>query len=94
MTIKDLQTHRNLTLISPFFIVKDLQASIAYYIERMGFRARLPGSGRRRVLRPREPRWDRARHEWARWDAYIYTLDPDTLFDELKERGSTSMGDR
>jgi hypothetical protein len=22
------------------------------------------------------------RHGWARWDAYIDTLDPDTLFDE------------
>ncbi len=27
------------------------------------------------------------RHEWARWDAYIYTLDPDTLFDEFNQRG-------
>lgn len=28
---------RNLASISPFFIVKDLQASIAHYIERFGF---------------------------------------------------------
>jgi hypothetical protein len=27
------------------------------------------------------------RHEWARWDAYIYTLDPDALFDEFSQRG-------
>ena len=27
----------NLTSISPFFIVKDLQVSIAHYIERFGF---------------------------------------------------------
>ena len=27
------------------------------------------------------------RHPWARWDAYIYTLDPDTLFDEFRQRG-------
>ena len=28
---------RNLASISPFFIVKDLQASIAHYRERLGF---------------------------------------------------------
>ena len=28
---------RNLASISPFFIVKDLQVSIAHYIERFGF---------------------------------------------------------
>jgi len=33
------------------------------------------------------PRPNRTRHEWARWDAYIYTLDPDTLFNEFKQRG-------
>jgi hypothetical protein len=27
------------------------------------------------------------RHPWARWDAYIYTLDPDSLFDEFRQRG-------
>ena len=25
----------------------------------------------------------------ARWDAYIYTLDPDALFDEFKQRGAS-----
>ena len=34
---------RNLASISPFFIVKDLQASIAYYIERMGFQLDFQG---------------------------------------------------
>ena len=33
------------------------------------------------------PSPNRTRHEWARWDAYIYTLDPDTLFNEFKGRG-------
>jgi uncharacterized protein (TIGR02145 family) len=27
------------------------------------------------------------RHEWARWDAYIYTADPDMLFEEYRSRG-------
>jgi hypothetical protein len=29
------------------------------------------------------------RHEWARWDAYIYALDPDPLFAEFKQRGAS-----
>ena len=94
---------RNLASISPFFIVKDLQASIAYYIERMGFQLDFQGPDDdvyyghvsrdgigimlKAILPDVLPRPNHTRHEWARWDAYIYTLDPDTLFDELKERG-------
>ncbi len=33
----------NLASISPFFIVKDLQASIAHYIERFGFQLDFQG---------------------------------------------------
>ncbi|HEY1264914.1 MAG TPA: VOC family protein [Terriglobales bacterium] len=25
---------------------------------------------------------NRSRHEWARWDAYVYTPDPDSLYEE------------
>jgi hypothetical protein len=32
-------TTRNVVSISPFFIVKDLQVSVAFYRERLGFRA-------------------------------------------------------
>ncbi len=34
---KDDKANRNLASISPFFIVKDLQVSVSYYIERLGF---------------------------------------------------------
>ncbi len=34
---------RNLTSISPFFIVNDLQASISHYIERFGFQLDFQG---------------------------------------------------
>lgn len=94
---------RNLVSINPFFIVKDLQASIAYYIERLGFHLDFQGPdgdpyyGRvsrdgigimlKAILPDVLPRPNRTRHEWARWDAYIYTLDPDALFDEYKKRG-------
>ena len=29
------------------------------------------------------------RHEWARWDAYVYTSEPDELFEEYRSRGIT-----
>ena len=95
---------RNLASISPFFIVKDLQASIDYYIERMGFQLDFqgPDDGRpfygqvsrdgiaiflKKISPDVLPCPNHTRHEWARWDAYIYTVDPDALFRELKQRG-------
>src|SRR5205085_267302 len=96
-------TTRNLVSISPFFIVKDLQASIRYYVERLGFQLDFQGpeddpyyAGVKRdgvgimlkaILPEVLPSPNHTRHEWARWDAYIYTLDPDTLFDEFRRHG-------
>ena len=99
------ETSRNLVSISPFFIVKDLQASIAHYIERFGFQLDFQGpeddvyygqvrrDGIAIMLKTIDPevlpRPNHTRHPWARWDAYIYTRDPDTLFDEFRERGAS-----
>lgn len=96
---------RNLVAISPFFIVKDLQASIRYYVERLGFTVEFQGppddvyyagvtrDGIGIMLKTIAPGVlpcpNHTRHEWARWDAYIYTLDPDTLFAEFRQRGVT-----
>ena len=96
---------RNLVSISPFFIVQDLQASIAFYRERLGFQVDFQGppddvyyAGVSRdgvgimlkAITPEVlPRPNHTRHEWARWDAYIYTLDPDPLFDEFRQCGVT-----
>src|SRR3989454_5115729 len=96
---------RNLASISPFFIVKDLQVSISYYIERLGFQLDFQGpddgpyyAGVSRdgigimlkaILPDVLPQPNHTRHEWARWDAYIYTLDPDALFDEFSQRGAS-----
>src|SRR6267143_3026373 len=94
-----------LASISPFFIVKDLQASISHYIERFGFQLDFQGPPDdvyyghvsrdgigimlKAILPDVLPCPNHSRHEWARWDAYIYTLDPDSLFDEFKRRGAS-----
>lgn len=101
----DESTIRNLESISPFFIVKDLQASIAYYIERFGFQLDFQGpeddpyyasvtrdgvSVMLKAIAPDvPPQPNHTRHKWARWDAYVYTLDPDALFEEFNQRGAT-----
>jgi len=96
---------RNLASISPFFIVKDLQTSIAYYRERLGFELDFQGpegdvyyagvsrDGIGIMLKAITPDVlpcpNHTRHEWARWDAYVYTLHPDVLFDEFSQRGAS-----
>jgi hypothetical protein len=102
---KDEGAKRNLESISPFFIVKDLQVSISYYIERLGFQLDFQGPADgpfyarvsrddigimlKAVLPDVLPQPNHTRHEWARWDAYIYTLDPDTLYDEFSQRDAS-----
>jgi catechol 2,3-dioxygenase-like lactoylglutathione lyase family enzyme len=97
--------HENLASITPFFIVTDLQASIAHYRDRLGFQLDFQGPPdeayyaqvRRdsaaimlKVIAPEvAPRPNHTRHETARWDAYIYTLDPDPLYTELRQRGAS-----
>jgi catechol 2,3-dioxygenase-like lactoylglutathione lyase family enzyme len=94
--------NRNLVSICPFFIVKDLQASIAFYRDRLGFQVDFQGpegdvyyAGVSRdgigimlktILPDVLPCPNHTRHPWARWDAYIYTLDPDPLFEEFRSR--------
>lgn len=96
---------RNLTAINPFFIVDDLRASISYYVQQLGFQLDFQGPGDEpyygrvsrdgigimlKAIRPDvRPRPNRTRHEWARWDAYISTLDPDTLCAEFRQRGAS-----
>jgi len=103
MSDRDEEAKRNLVSITPFFIVKDLQTSITYYRERLGFQLDFQGPGDnpyyakvsrdgigimlKAILPDVLPCPNHTRHEWARWDAYIYTTDPDAIFDEFSQRG-------
>jgi catechol 2,3-dioxygenase-like lactoylglutathione lyase family enzyme len=95
----------NLAAIWPSFIVADLNASIAYYVDKLGFEVRYIGPdgdpffaivGRedisimlKAVAPDIKPIPHHTRHEWAPWDAYIYTVQPDLLFQEYHANGLT-----
>ena len=102
---KDKEANKNLASISPFFIVKDLQVSISYYIDRLGFQLDFQGpddgpfwagvsrDGIGIMLKAIAPDVlpcpNHTRHEWAPPDAHIYSIDPDALFDEFSRRGAS-----
>jgi catechol 2,3-dioxygenase-like lactoylglutathione lyase family enzyme len=93
----------NLNFIWPFFIVENLETSIAFYTDKLGFEIRFIGPdgdpfwaivGRDNIsimlkaIAPGiKPVPNHTRHEWARWDAYISATDPDALFEEFQKTG-------
>jgi catechol 2,3-dioxygenase-like lactoylglutathione lyase family enzyme len=102
---KNEETKRNLASIRPSFIVKDLQASITYYRDRLGFQLDFQGPDEgpfwagvsrdgigimlKAVGSDVPPIPNHTRHEWAPPDAHIYSMDPDALFDEFSRRGAS-----
>ena len=96
-------TQAPLGFIAPFLIVRDVIPSIAFYKDRLGFAvaflgpddrpyfAMLERDGVRLMLKaitPEvQPTPNPSRHQWARWDAYVYTPDPDALAEEFTSRG-------
>lgn len=95
----------NLTQIWPFFIVESLKVSVSFYVEKLGFEIRHIGPdenpywaivGRDNIsimlkgIAPDiKPVPNHTRHEWAAWDAYISTKDPDALFEEYRSNEVT-----
>ena len=87
-------------LISPCFIVRNTPASLAFYRDRLGFTVTHQDDPVEPVLGivqrggamlmfkdvgvPALP--NSRRHEWARWDAYLYVPDPDALAAEFSSR--------
>ena len=93
----------NLTYISPSFIVSNINDSVSFYVNMLGFEVRYIGPegdpffaivGRenisimlKAIAADIKPIPNHTRHPWARLDAYISVVDPDTLFEEYSSRG-------
>ncbi|HKS74706.1 MAG TPA: VOC family protein, partial [Terriglobales bacterium] len=90
--------------ISPFFIVSNVDQSIAFYRDRLGFETRfqepdcnpffaiIGRGGVQLFLKSNQgvtPLPNAKRHPSMRWDAYVYAPDPDALADEFAAMGAT-----
>jgi catechol 2,3-dioxygenase-like lactoylglutathione lyase family enzyme len=86
--------------ISPFFIVSDLDDSVSFYTDKLGFELRFMGPeeepyfaivGRGPVelmlKASGNPVPNHTRYSWARWDAFISAPNPDALFEEFNTAG-------
>ncbi|MBL6853498.1 MAG: hypothetical protein ISS15_16215 [Alphaproteobacteria bacterium] len=98
--------------ISPFFIVSDVARSIAFYRDRSGFAvtfqepagepffAIIVRDGAQLFLKSLDgvtAMPNNKHHPSLRWDAYVYTPDPDSLAADLASRGtaiSSTLQDR
>jgi catechol 2,3-dioxygenase-like lactoylglutathione lyase family enzyme len=103
--VPDAPVTTTLTSITPFFIVRDVLASIAFYRDQLGFdlAVLIPDDDPYFAILRRDtvqvmlkailpdvlPMPNSARHPWARWDAFIHTDDPDALSREFLRRGVT-----
>jgi len=90
----------NLNFISPSFIVANLETSVSFYTDKLGFEIRHIGPdadpywaivGRdnisiflKAIADDIKPVPNHMRHQWARWDAYISAAEPDKLFEEYR----------
>jgi len=89
--------------IAPFFIVRDVGPTVAFYRDRLGFEvlylapdpepffAIVQCGDARLILKAIAedvpPLPNWRRHPWARWDAYVHVADPDALGAEVEARG-------
>ncbi|HEX6638361.1 MAG TPA: VOC family protein [Steroidobacteraceae bacterium] len=93
-------TEANIGLISPIFLVRNTPASLAFYRDQLGFSVThqddpespvfgiVQRGGAMLMFKdvgvPAMPNLQR--HEWARWDAYLYVPDPDAMAAEFSAR--------
>lgn len=92
----------NIQAISPFFIVSKVARTIAFYRDQLGFETRFQQPNRDPffAIIGREgaqifvksdknvsPLPNASRHPFMKWDAYLYTPDPDALAAEFADRG-------
>jgi catechol 2,3-dioxygenase-like lactoylglutathione lyase family enzyme len=89
--------------ISPFLIVSNVDQTIAFYRDKLGFELRLTepvlapffaiiGREGAQILvksdRDVSPLPNSKRHPAMRWDAFVYASDPDALATEFADRGA------
>jgi len=87
--------------VSPFFIVRNVPAALAFYRDQLGFEITFQGPsdddiffgivqrGRAMIMFKDvgvDPLPNRQRESGARWDAYVYVPDPDALAAEFASR--------
>jgi catechol 2,3-dioxygenase-like lactoylglutathione lyase family enzyme len=88
--------------ISPFFIVSNVDQTIAFYRDKLGFETRFqqPGQNPFFAILGRDgvqlfiksekdvaPLPNSKRHPHLKWDAYVYVPDPDALASEFADQG-------
>jgi len=99
----DSAARPKLASIAPFFIVRDVSPSIAFYRDRLSFQlafvapeddpffAILRRDGVqimiKAILPDVHPTPNCKQHPWAKWDAFVHTPDPDSLAAEFAARG-------
>jgi catechol 2,3-dioxygenase-like lactoylglutathione lyase family enzyme len=90
----------DISSVSPFLIVRDVTAALSFYRDKLGFEVTfqqpaedpffgiVQRGGAMIMLKSVgvDPLPNCKRHEWARWDAYHYVPDPDTLAAEFISR--------
>ncbi|HEY3972464.1 MAG TPA: VOC family protein [Candidatus Sulfotelmatobacter sp.] len=96
-------TRATTTAISPFFIVSDVDQSIAFYCDRLGFETRFKEPKRNpffaivgrdgaqifvKADKDVSPLPNPKRHPNMLWDAFVYAPDPDALAAEFAEHGA------
>ena len=91
----------HLAAISPSFIVSDVDRTIAFYCQKLGFEVRFReidspwfavlGRDNAQMFFKSEggitPVPNHTRHHHLRWDAFIYVADPDALAAEFSAKG-------
>ena len=97
-------THPRLQSISPFFIVSNVEQTIAFYRDKLKFEVRFqqPKTNPFFAIIGREgaqlfvksekdvsPVPNNTRNQHLRWDAIVYAPDPDALAADFAERGAT-----
>ncbi|HWD00476.1 MAG TPA: VOC family protein [Candidatus Sulfopaludibacter sp.] len=93
-----------LTAISPFFIVSDVERTIAFYRDRLGFEIRFQEpeqspffaivgrDGAQLFVKSdegTEPQPNASRNPEMKWDAFVYAPDPDAVALEFAANGVT-----